>query len=80
MIKLKSWDELKAISDCIAIEQVKKAGKHKCKPVVYGTIKRLQRKDGKLLKRPVIIGRFYHCAKCYRIMQPMKTTSKKDQP
>lgn len=52
----------------VARERIRKAGKHKCVPVPYGTIRRVTGRGGKPLKRPVVVMQFHECKICGKNM------------
>lgn len=49
-------------------ERERKAGKHRCVKVAYGTVTRVTGRGGRVLKRPVVVLRFYECKVCGRDM------------
>jgi len=51
------------------LNRQRKAGKHECVKVQVGTARRLTARDGRTLKRPVTIARFYECKICGRNMK-----------
>jgi len=51
-----------------ATERIRKAGKHVCVPVCCGTMDRITGRSNRILKRPVVVMRFYECKVCGRDM------------
>lgn len=51
-------------------ERIRKAGKHECVKTPAGTAQRVTGRVDKILKRPVVIMRFYECKICGRDMTP----------
>lgn len=49
--------------------RIKAAGKHVCKRQPAGMVRRVTSGNGKILKRPVVISRFYECAICGKDMK-----------
>lgn len=49
-------------------ERIRKAGKHKCVKIITGTATRLTGRGDRILKRPVVVVRFYECKICGRDM------------
>jgi len=53
-------------------ERIRKSGKHTCVARVAGTVSRLTGRGDRILKRPVIVSRFYECKICGKDMQEVK--------
>lgn len=49
-------------------ERIRKAGKHECVKVACGTVRRVTGRGDKILKRPVVVMRFFECKICGRDM------------
>ena len=54
-------------------DRIHKAGKHACVAVCCGTMDRVTGRDDRILKRPVVVMRFYECKVCGRSMTPKAT-------
>lgn len=51
-------------------ERIRKAGRHRCVKAPCGTMSRVTGRGDKILKRPVVIMRFYECKICGRDITP----------
>lgn len=51
-------------------ERIRKAGKHECVKTCTGAARRVTGRGDKILKRPVVIMRFFECKICGRDMTP----------
>ena len=51
-------------------ERIRKAGKHECVKAPCGTMSRVTGRGDKILKRPVVVMRFFECKICGRDMTP----------
>ena len=51
-------------------ERIRKAGKHVCVALCSGTMARVTGRGDRILKRPVVVMRFYECKVCGRDMKP----------
>ncbi len=49
--------------------RIKNAGKHKCVKESIGSASRVTTSNGRILKRPVVLNRFYWCKICHKDMQ-----------
>ncbi len=49
-------------------ERIRKAGKHECEAVRAGEVARVTGRGGRILKRAVVVLRFYECGVCGREM------------
>jgi hypothetical protein len=61
--------EMKRIRDQQA-DRIRKAGKHDCVAVPAGVVTRVTGRGDRILKRPVVVMRFYECKVCGRDMTP----------
>lgn len=64
----KSFAQLFARIDKQRLERMEKAGKHKCVRTISGTASRVTGHNDVILKRPVVLHRFYECKICGRDM------------
>ena len=51
-------------------ERIRRAGKHNCVKTLTGTARRVTGRGDRILKRPVVIMRFFECKICGRDMTP----------
>ena len=61
-------------------ERIRKAGKHQCVSTLTGTVRRLTGRGDKILKRPVVLARFYECEICGRELKPHRPAIERKQP
>lgn len=64
-----NFSQIMAKMELNRLARIERAGKHKCVKMLAGCARRVTGKNGKILKRPVIIMKFYECSKCGRTMK-----------
>lgn len=66
---MKTFKQLFAKAEKWRKERIRKAGKHVCVRQSSGTVSRVTGRNNKILKRPVVIQRFYECKLCGKEME-----------
>lgn len=57
-------------------KRIREAGPHKCTAVQTGAVSRVTGRNDRILKRPVVIMRFYECEICGRDMSKVAKVKK----